>query len=209
MKLKKWDIQEFSVGGKQRGKTRAKNVPARQTSGGNALTGEEPGLRQNAGDIMRELNALVGLREVKKLIEEIYAFVEIQRCRQKEKLINEPLVMHMIFKGNPGTGKTTVARILGKLFKEVGVLPKGHLVEVERADLVGEFIGHTAQKTREQIKKALGGILFVDEAYSLTRGGERDFGREAIDTMVNTMISNTMYFYACGTTVYALKMPGE
>lgn len=93
----------------------------------------------------------------------------------------------MVFKGNPGTGKTTVARILGKLFREAGILPKGHLVEVERADLVGEYIGHTAQKSRDQIKKSLGGILFIDEAYSLARGGEKDFGKEAIDTIVKGM----------------------
>jgi stage V sporulation protein K len=116
--------------------------------------------RNNAREIMMELNNLTGLHEVKKLIREIYAFVEIQKRRQKERLATEPLVLHMIFKGNPGTGKTTVARILGKLMKEVGVLPRGHLIEVERADLVGEFIGHTAQKTREQIKKALGGNPF-------------------------------------------------
>ncbi|MBP2655300.1 MAG: spoVK [Firmicutes bacterium] len=133
---------------------------------------------------IRELDGLVGLAEVKKLVREIYAFVQIQKYRQKEKLLTEPLVLHMVFKGNPGTGKTTVARIIGRIFREMGVLSRGHLIEVERADMVGEYIGHTALKTREQLKKAYGGILFIDEAYSLARGGEKDFGKEAIDCMV-------------------------
>lgn len=138
-------------------------------------------------EILTELDDLIGLGTVKNLIYELQAFIEIQKCREKLNLTSEPTVLHMIFSGNPGTGKTTVARIVGKLFKEIGVLNKGHILECERADLVGEYIGHTAQKTREQIKKALGGILFVDEAYSLARGGEKDFGKEAIDAMVKAM----------------------
>ncbi len=151
--------------------------------------GHPPERRKTQGieEIFQELNALVGLEKIKSLIQEIYAFVEIQKKRQKEDLAYENTVLHMIFKGNPGTGKTTVARIIGKLFKEMGVLQKGHVLEIERADLVGEYIGHTAQKTREQLKKAQGGVLFIDEAYSLARGGEKDFGKEAIDCLCKGM----------------------
>lgn len=141
-------------------------------------------------EVLAELEQLIGLDSVKKLIREIQAYIEIQRRRQEEKLATDPLALHMIFKGNPGTGKTTVARIIGKLFRAMGVLQKGHLVEVERADLVGEYIGHTAQKTREQLKKAMGGILFIDEAYSLARGGEKDFGKESVDCLCKFMEDN-------------------
>lgn len=138
-------------------------------------------------EIEKELSTLVGLEEMKKTIREIYAWLYVNKKREEEGLKTGKQVLHMMFKGNPGTGKTTVARLLGKLFFNMNVLSKGHLIEAERADLVGEYIGHTAQKTRDLIKKALGGILFIDEAYSLARGGEKDFGKEAIDTLVKHM----------------------
>lgn len=134
-----------------------------------------------------ELEGLVGLQEAKKTIYEIYALLKINKEREKHHLKQEKQVFHMVFKGNPGTGKTTVARLFGKMFREMGILSKGHLIEVERADLVGEFIGHTAQKTRDLVKKALGGILFIDEAYSLARGGEKDFGKEAVDCLTKAL----------------------
>lgn len=144
----------------------------------------EQGLYQ---EIQRDLEQLVGLDNIKELVFEIYALLQVAVMRADAGLASGSQVYHMIFKGNPGTGKTTVARIIAKLFQKMGVLTKGHLIEVERADLVGEYIGHTAQKTRDLVKKALGGILFIDEAYSLARGGEKDFGKEAIDTLVKSM----------------------
>jgi len=151
------------------------------------LTKNEFSNNKQIQSILEEIENLVGLENVKKLIFEIQAYIEIQKKRKEENLVCDPLVLHMIFKGNPGTGKTTVARYIARLFKELDVLKKGHVIEIERADLVGEYIGHTALKTREQIQRALGGVLFIDEAYSLARGGEKDFGKEAIDCMVKAM----------------------
>ena len=138
-------------------------------------------------EIEDELKTLVGMEEMKRTIKEIYAWIYINKQREARGLKTGKQALHMMFKGNPGTGKTTVARLIGKLFQKMNVLSKGHLIEAERADLVGEYIGHTAQKTRDLIKKAIGGILFIDEAYSLGRGGEKDFGKEAIDTLVKHM----------------------
>lgn len=133
------------------------------------------------------LQDLVGLQDVKRVLDELYSYVAVQALRKNMSLAFDTSVMHMVFMGRPGTGKTTIARVVGQMFRSFGVLSSGHVVEVERADLVGEYVGHTAQRTREQLTRARGGVLFVDEAYSLARGGERDFGREAIDTLVKGM----------------------
>jgi stage V sporulation protein K len=137
--------------------------------------------------IDQEFAAFIGLEKLKKTIKEIYANVHINKKREAAGLKQEKQVLHMLFEGNPGTGKTTVARKLAAVFHEMNVLDKGHFIEAERADLVGEYIGHTAQKTRALVQRAMGGILFIDEAYSLARGGEKDFGKEAIDTLVKHM----------------------
>jgi stage V sporulation protein K len=137
--------------------------------------------------IDRQFTSFVALDQLKKTVKEIYATHVMNQKRKQYGLTNSKQVLHMLFKGNPGTGKTSVARELAKMYYELNILSKGHFIEAERADLVGEYIGQTAQKTRSMIQKAMGGILFVDEAYSLARGGEKDFGKEAIDTLVKQM----------------------
>ncbi|MFC2950033.1 stage V sporulation protein K [Virgibacillus sediminis] len=137
--------------------------------------------------IDEEFSSFIALNELKQTIKEIYASIVINERRKQEGLRASPQVLHMLFKGNPGTGKTTIARKLAKVYYEMNLLSKGHFIEAERADLVGEYIGQTAQKTRSVLQKAKGGVLFIDEAYSLARGGEKDFGKEAIDTLVKHM----------------------
>jgi stage V sporulation protein K len=166
----------------QKRKTLAKELPESQH-----LPKDIPPEHAALKDIEDELGTLVGMEEMKRMIKEIYAWIYVNKKREESGLKAGKQALHMMFKGNPGTGKTTVARLIGKLFQKMNVLSKGHLIEAERADLVGEYIGHTAQKTRDLIKKAIGGILFIDEAYSLGRGGEKDFGKEAIDTLVKHM----------------------
>tara|TARA_X000000368_G_C23039924_1_gene716401 strand:+ start:1000 stop:2322 length:1323 start_codon:yes stop_codon:yes gene_type:complete len=142
--------------------------------------------------IEKEFEGIVGLNNIKKSMRKIYHLLEVQKKRKKEKLPANPVTLHSVFRGPPGTGKTTVAKILGALYKELGVLEKGHVVSVERGDLVAGFIGHTEQKTKKQLQKAIGGILFIDEAYSLTRGEHdtKDYGKEVIETLVPFMENN-------------------
>ena len=138
-------------------------------------------------DPMEELDQLIGLESIKSDVKELMDFVKIQKMRKDQGLKSVPVSLHLVFTGNPGTGKTTVARIIGRLYKQIGVLSKGQLVETDRSGLVAGFVGQTALKTQEKIKAAMGGVLFIDEAYALTSNEQDTFGQESVDTILKAM----------------------
>ena len=148
------------------------------------------GYRGEVDAVKAEMDKIVGLHEIKDYILSLEKNYKVQEMRKAQGLPVSGVSMHMIFTGNPGTGKTTIARLVSKYLKAIGVLSGGQLVEVSRADLVGKYVGHTAPLTMQVIKSALGGVLFIDEAYSLYRGKDDSFGLEAIDTLVKGMEDN-------------------
>ena len=138
-------------------------------------------------DSQNELQSLIGLASVKAEVEKLTNFIKIMKVRENQGLPVSEISYHCVFTGNPGTGKTTVARILANIYSELGVIKKGHLVETDRSGLVAEYVGQTAVKTNKIIDSAIGGVLFIDEAYSLVNGGKNDFGTEAISTLLKRM----------------------
>ena len=166
-----------------------KTPPAAADGGGGGAENNEEELPppEDIGDLKAELESYIGLAEVKREVNNLINMATVFKRRQEAGLPTTDFSLHMVFTGNPGTGKTMIARLMARVYRSLGILSKGQLVEVDRSGLVAGYVGQTAIKTQQQIQKALGGVLFIDEAYALNGRSENDFGQEAIDTILKAM----------------------
>ena len=185
-----WGLPTLQAGGEPAVKDKAVSFPAKPSPTVSQPADSTEAPPETMEDLRKELESFIGLSIVKSEVESLVNLVTVQKLRMEHDLPVEDISLHMVFSGNPGTGKTMIARLMSRIYKVLGILSKGHLVETDRSGLVAGFVGQTAIKTTEVIQKALGGVLFIDEAYALTGSTENDYGQESVNTLLKAMEDN-------------------